>query len=348
VPGNACINVSLSLTDDGLKAVSWKVDADVHVMEGYARGTVLEGMHGMSELYVGELLKYQVELSDELMEYLGGNESGCGLGFIHSDDGASGAGLSIEGVSIEGNLLTAEILCEAPASGELYLYSPDGETLGCLERNVVVGIPKIVVSDCAAQVADEPVESLAYLPEIEVNGSSVHMYVYFTDAQGYNLNGIGSYGFDSSLFDLRDGGAYAGGVRLKSVMASYAMLPDDPGSASALMRVSCRNDGLSHAENLLSSTKAIITLMTRILSARASRNLPRSVIRLYLRAIFPSAISVREAAMNTIAATIIPLLLIKLFHPSGCHPKMFIGSMKRTVTGTRMILIKDNLLGKFI
>lgn len=253
VPGNACINVSLTLTDDGLKAVSWKVDADVHVMEGYARGTVLEGMHGMSELYVGEQLKYQVEFSDELMEYLGGNESGCGLGFIHSDDGASGPGLSIEEVSIEGNLLTAEILCEAPASGELYLYSPDGETLGCLERNVVVGIPRIVVSDCAAQVADEPVESLAYLPEIEVNGSSVHMYVYFTDAQGYNLNGISSYGFDSSLFDLWDGGAYAGGVRLKSVMASFAMLPDAPGSAAALMRVSCRNDGLSHAENLLLS-----------------------------------------------------------------------------------------------
>jgi hypothetical protein len=58
--------------------------------------------------------------------------------------------------------------------------------------------------------------------------------------------------------------------------------------------------------------------------------------------------SVREAAMNTIAATIIPLLLMKLFHPSGCHPKRFIGSMNSTVTGTKMILIRDNLLGKFI
>lgn len=253
VPGNSCIDISLALTDEALKRVSWKVKADVYVMDGYARGCVLQGMHGMSELYVGEKLLYQVEISEELLEYLGGSASGCTLGYVSSASDDSGAGVSISGVNVEGNLLTAEVLCDAPTSGELYLYSQDGVPLGCLERNVVVNVPKIVLSEYAGWSADEPVESMTFVPESEVNGSSVQMYVYFTDAQGHNLNGNGSYGFDSSLFDLKDGGAYAGGVQLKSVTASFAMLPDAPGSAAALMRVSCRNDGLSHTENVLLS-----------------------------------------------------------------------------------------------
>lgn len=253
VPGNSCIDISLALTDEALKRVSWKVKADVYVMDGYARGCVLQGMHGMSELYVGEKLLYQVEISKELLEYLGGSASGCTLGYVSSASDDSGAGVSISDVNVEGGLLTAEVLCDAPTSGELYLYSQDGVPLGCLERNVVVNVPKIVLSEHAGWGADEPVESMTFVPECEVNGSSVQAYVYFTDTQGYNLNGSGSYGFDCSLFDLRDGGASAGGVQLKSVMASFAGMPDGPGSAAALMRVSCRNDGLSHAENILLS-----------------------------------------------------------------------------------------------
>ena len=253
VPGNSCINISLSLTDEALKRVSWKVKADVYVMDGYAQGRVLQGRHGMSELYMGEKFLYQVEISDELLEYLGGSASGCSLGFVRIDSGASGAGLSIEAMSVEGNVLTAEILCDGPASGELYLYSQDGVPIGCLERNVVVRVPKIVVSEYSAWGDDEPVEMLTFIPESEVNGTSAQMYVYFTDAQGYNLNGNGSYGFDSSLFSLRDGGALAESVTMRSVTASFSMLSDGPGSAAASMTVSCRNDGSDHEENLLLS-----------------------------------------------------------------------------------------------
>ena len=253
VPGNSCINISLALTDEALKRVSWKVKADVYVMDGYARGRVLQGRHGMSELYMGEKFLYQVEISDELLEYLGGNAAGCSLGFVRSGEDPSGTGLSIEDVSIEGNVLTAEILCDDPASGELYLYSPNGDPIGCLERNVVVNLPKVVVSKYAGWDTDEPVEGLTFIPECEVNGTSVQVYVYFTDAQGYNLNGAGSYGFESGLFVLRDGGALAGSVPVRSVSASFLMLPDGSGGAAASMNVSCRNDGSDHDANLLLS-----------------------------------------------------------------------------------------------
>ena len=249
VPGNACINVSLSLTDDGLKSVSWKVDADVYVMDGYARGEVLHGMHGVSELYVGEKILYQVELSDELLEYVGGDAAGCGLGFVGSDGIASG--LKFKNLSVEGNVLTSEILCEEPVCGELYLYSPYGDPIGVLEKNVSVTVPRMVVAEYASWLDEEPVESLIYVPECEINGSSEKFYVYFVDRDGRNLNGCDAYGFENSLFSLRYGGAYASDEPVPVVMSSLALLPQSAGSAAASMTVTCLNDGSSHETNLL-------------------------------------------------------------------------------------------------
>ena len=267
VPGNACINVKLSLTDDGLKAVSWKVDADVYVMEGYARGTVVQGMHGMSELYVGEMVKYQVELSDELLEYIDADVLGCSLEFVSS--GQISPGLKCTNLSAQGCLLNVEILCEEPVSGKLCLYSPDGAPVGVLESAVTVNVPGMAVTEYATWLDEDPVETLTYVPECEVNGSSQKLYVYFVDKDGRNLNGCNAYGFDNSLFRLRYDGAYAssasngtsssggsGGSGISSdsvpaVRGSFALIPGKPGSAAASLTVSCLNDGTDHGGNIL-------------------------------------------------------------------------------------------------
>ena len=249
VPGNSCINVRLSLTGEGLKIVSWKVEADVHVMDGYARGRVVCGMHDMSELYMGEMIQYQVEFSDELLEYLGGSASGSTLRLLK--DGTSVTGLVAGMLNGTGNVLKADMLCMSPTEGELILYSPDGKPLVCLERDVNVGIPQIVIAEYEEWYEDEPVEKLTFLPECEVNGAEENLYVYFADVEGYNLNGCDAYYFESDLFRLQDGGAFVGSTQVQPLSASFSRLPKTSGRAAASMTVSCSNDGFDHDENLL-------------------------------------------------------------------------------------------------
>ena len=249
VPGNSCINVKLSLTGEGLHKVSWKVDADVHVMDGYAAGKVLDGMHAMSGLYVGEKLLYQVVLSDQLMEYIGGDVSGCTLKFVGVDGTSSG--LNTETLATDGNIINAEISCTSEVSGELHLYSPDGSPIACLEKNMKVNKPGLVLAEYSSWLLDEPVEKLAYIPECDVNGDDEILYLYFIDKDGYNLNGCSSYGFDPDLFSLLDGVTGIGGVAVENLKATFHKLPQAKGAAASQVNLSCDNDGSSHDVNLL-------------------------------------------------------------------------------------------------
>ena len=63
-----------------------------------------------------------------------------------------------------------------------------------------------------------------------------------------------------------------------------------------------RMSAVTHALHQPSCTKHTSAAATSILSASGSRNLPKLVIMLYLRAIFPSSISVILAAANTASA----------------------------------------------
>ena len=247
VPGNSCINVSLMLTGDGLKKVTWKVNADVSIRDGYASGEVGHGRHGMSDLYVGEVLLYEVELAEELAEYLGNDVSGCSLRLVR--DGEIVPGLSAR--FLDGQGLCAELRCEEVAEGALCLFDSAGRFAGCLEDEVRISLPRVVLSEYSEWMDDAPVEQLTYIPECEVNGAAAGVYIYLTDRQGYNLNGIHSYGFDSGLFDFRDGGTRSGDDAVRAVMADFEQMPQTAGSPAVRVDVSCANDGRSHEENLL-------------------------------------------------------------------------------------------------
>ena len=144
VPGNACINVSLSLTGEGLKTLSWKVNADVDVRDGYVSGEVDEGMHGMNDLYVGEVLLYEVVLSDEIIEYLGGDASGCSVRLVR--DGLEVEGLMADNLQGCGPVVPIQMRCVAAGEGQLYLYDPEGKRIGLLEPDVCIRLPEIVFS----------------------------------------------------------------------------------------------------------------------------------------------------------------------------------------------------------
>ena len=107
VPGNSCINVSLMLTDNGLQEVSWKVDADVSVRDGYVSGSILKGMHQMNDLYVGEKMLYEVEFEDELYDYLRGDVSGCSLAFVQN--GEVSDAIEVAGDQVDDRILMVEL-----------------------------------------------------------------------------------------------------------------------------------------------------------------------------------------------------------------------------------------------
>ena len=250
LPGNSCVNVTLNLTESGLDEVSWKVDADVSVRDGYARGRVAEGMHPLNDLYVGEKLLYEVTLADDLFEYMGGTAYGCTLAFM--SDGDKVDDIIVESLVDDGSVIYAELLCREPVACELYLYGPDGECLGEIDGNVRVKVPSMLLAEYDCWLESDPVETITYAPECEINGRGAEMYLYMVDDGGYNLNGPRSYGYDASLFDFQHGGAVSGSSDVCSVWTEYNPLHDGGrGSAAARVLVFCENYADDHALNLL-------------------------------------------------------------------------------------------------
>ena len=95
----------------------------------------------------------------------------------------------------------------------------------------------------------------------------------------------------------------------QTIVAAVFTLPDQPAAITrplslAIIRrpltANSRSSTTSSAQAgiLPCSTNHSIAAVTKILSARGSANLPKSVTRLYFRAIFPSSRSVRLAMIK--------------------------------------------------
>ena len=242
VPGNACIDVVLQLTGMGLREVSWRVNADVSVREGYAWGSVARGLHDVDDLYVGEKFLYQVEVSDEILSYVGGDASVCSL-WLDSVQGALEFS-DLEGV---GNVYTCDVACREPASGRLYLLGPDGEKLSMLSQDVSVRLPQVVLSEYTYADDAEPLEVLAYIPECVINGGQEKVYVYLADNNRCNLNSSAAYGFDLQLFDFRMQGIEGCGVLDRFFDSSIVAGKECSGGFAYELDLSAINDGSDYA-----------------------------------------------------------------------------------------------------
>lgn len=246
VVGNSDISIVLHLTDSGLREVSWRVDADVSLREGYAWGGVAEGLHPISDLYVGELFRYEYEISEEMLSYLDGNLEGCVLKMYDGNGPIS----SIEpvGYTFSGRSCSADMRCISPAQGYLALCAQDGEILSILEENVNVSLPSLRFSEYS-NCGGEEVESLAYLPQCEINGSSQSCYMYLVDRSGNNMNSPLAYGFDESLFEVCPVGVETGYGVESAFDVSLVKLSDQPGDCIYEVKMSCINDGTDHDIN---------------------------------------------------------------------------------------------------
>ena len=238
VPGNACLDIKLQLTGKGLHEVSWRVDADVSVREGYAWGSVEEGLHEMDNLYVGERLLYRVEISDEILSYLGGDATQCSL-WLDTVQGA----LEFSALKGKGNIYTCEVTCRSTAKGRLYLCGADGERLATLCRNVGIRSPLVVFSEFSSASDEEAVETLAYIPQCVINGQQEQVYIYLTDSDRMNLNSSAAYGFDLEAFDFNMTGVDGYADLGKAFTASFLSGTECSGGYASLMKLWCFNDG---------------------------------------------------------------------------------------------------------
>ena len=260
VPGNSSIDVTLQLTGIGLHEVSWRVSADVSVREGYAWGSVVRGLHDVDDLYVGEKFLYQVEVSDEILSYVGGDASVCRLWF----DSAQGA-LEFSDLEGVGNVYTCDVACRKSAAGSLYLIGPEGEKLATLGQEVSIRLPGVVFSEY--EYADDagPLESLAYIPECVINGSQEKVYMYLADDNKRNLNSSSAYGFDLEAFEFSVQGIDGYGVLDKFFASSIVTGKECSGGFAYQLSLSGVNDGSDH---VASCALAEAYSMGRILNVR--------------------------------------------------------------------------------
>ena len=83
---NTEMNITLCLTGEGIREISWKVDPNVTVQPGFIDGWIDEGRHAINDLYVGEQFIVGVDVAPELLTHLGGDLTGCTL-VMQSSDG---------------------------------------------------------------------------------------------------------------------------------------------------------------------------------------------------------------------------------------------------------------------
>ena len=206
VAGNYIMSVQLYLTDGGLLEVSWRVDADVSVNDGFADGWLSKGLHSIDDLYVGERFVYRLVLEEEIMKHLDWNPDRAALVALDDDGNTQDCVLECSGLAdfkeADGVWKTeVEVLCRQVGSGTLGLVDGYGNLLTRLD-DYLVQLPELHVSDVAESDPGQKVSGLGGPLISPINDDACMLYVFLVDKEGYNLNSSQAYGFESSLFDI--------------------------------------------------------------------------------------------------------------------------------------------------
>lgn len=204
---NSLLNVLLYLTDDALREVSWRVDAEVSVNGGYANGWQSEGLHSVDNLYVGERFVYSVAIKDEMLAHVNGDVEALRLCVLDADGEMIGNQLFDCGGFVrvdydEGlTYYDVDVLCCHPGEGVLGLIDDNDEILALFD-DVLVQKPRLRPSDYPQYNWGDIVQADVGLLVLPINASARKFYVYLIDNDGYNLNVSDGCGFELSLFDL--------------------------------------------------------------------------------------------------------------------------------------------------
>lgn len=239
VIGNSYMDVQLHLTGNGLNEVSWRVDADVSVRDGYAWGRVVSGLHPMDGLYVGERFLYSVEFSEELLSFIGGDPTVCRIGVEDSDEI-----IAFSPLSGEGHMYTSEALCLDVGTGKVCLYDQNDDRIAVLDDLASVQAPGIRVSEFSVWNGSDEVEGLSYIPECVINGGKEEVYLFMVDDAGVNLNSSDAYGFEESIFEFKFKDVVSSSDIRDAVEVTFtAPASDDGGACCSVVSLRCVNDG---------------------------------------------------------------------------------------------------------
>ena len=254
VKGNSVLNVSLFLTDDALNAVSWRVEADVSVNEGYAGGWQSSGRHSIDDLYVGERFTYTVWAKDEMMTHLDGDMGNARLCAFSVDGEEITKELLTQGefrqVSYEDGIRSFEIdmLCTGLGNGTLCLVDQSGDVVALMD-DLIIQKPKLRPSESPVYDESDVVQADVGRLELPINAGEQYFYLYLVDNEGYNLNSSKGCGFELSLF--APSLEVSGDDFVKEAFISRIQ-PGESGNDGPLASVfvQCQNDGSSQGRNL--------------------------------------------------------------------------------------------------
>lgn len=249
---NTDIDVLLTLTTDGLNEVSWRVDSNVTIEDGYARGMIYDGWHDISDLYVGEMFLYEVEVAWALADLIGSDPEDYSLVFVDSDGERDALTFDALTNGASDNVFLGVGTCRDISSGTLWLADSNGNLLATLEGGVYIQKPNIVLSGYSGFNTQDIVESLDEPPTSYINGYDDIVYVFLTDNDGYNLNSTNLYGFDLDLFTFeRDPykESYFNIEETVSVTLTYGTAQSD--EYAVYYTLACDNDGSDDYMNRL-------------------------------------------------------------------------------------------------
>ena len=239
---NTDVVITMCPTRSGLREISWKVDSDAKIRDGYAWGYIKDGFHGTDNLYIGEVFCYSVDISDELTEHFGGNLSGCTFEFV-SDDGGS---IRFDDYS-SGNLssyIDAYGTCCGEGTGEIWLCDGSGNRVIPVGDGFRIKKPKIVLSDRSTVPIDENDFAIDGTPRCDINSGYRRLHVYFTDDEGYNLNTDCCCGYDLSVFRFESEPCIESEYGIEStVAASFTAGISNSEGPAAIYDIICTNGG---------------------------------------------------------------------------------------------------------
>ena len=248
LPQNSVIGVSLYLTDDAIRQISWRVEADVSVNNGYADGWLSSGRHRVDDLYVGERFVYSVLLTDEMMSHLDGDPQNARLSVQGTENQIFEFGDFVSaGASDDGCIYNVDALCLTAGSGVLSMMDEHGKLLATFDE-FCVQTPLVRISETGIYDDNEVVQSDLGLLCVSINQTKDNFFVYLVDKEGYNLNASKGPGFDVSLFDFYTNvtGLSDEAVRQMSCQLKMGQIGGGPALICALC---CNNDGLLHSRN---------------------------------------------------------------------------------------------------
>lgn len=257
-------HIILTLSQDGLYRISWMVEPEINVRDGYAAGYLLEGNHPVNAMYAGEVIRYGVLLSDELATMIGDKILDCRIVFEPDDrDGRIDFG-QLEEEDPEIKTYSASGTAIFPGTGKLLLTAGNGNKLATLDSHVQILSPSLGFSLRESVGDNENDFLLDSPPQCRLNGGDLVFHLYLLDKNHCNLNRTSGAGFDLGVFNFPAThlNGIPEGIGEDNLSVSITNGISNSGGPAVTYNVHCDNDGSDPELNdrlasLLSTTRYI-------------------------------------------------------------------------------------------